>query len=80
MDGTFRRVAFIDTRTILYLSREDPSDKSFGVHLFTLDALRLGIVSWVPAPDGRFLLNLPVGDTTPPPITVIVNWLAALKK
>ena len=48
--------------------------------LFTLDALRLGIVSWVPAPDGRFLLNLPVGDTTTPPITVIVNWLATLKK
>jgi hypothetical protein len=48
--------------------------------LFTLDALRLGIVSWVPAPDGRFLVNLPVGDTTTPPITVIVNWRATLKE
>ena len=48
--------------------------------LFTLDALRLGIVSWIPAPDGRFLVNLPVGDTTTPPITVIVNWRATLKQ
>jgi len=37
-------------------------------------------VSWVPAPDGRFLVNLPVGDTTTPPITVIVNWRATLKE
>jgi hypothetical protein len=48
--------------------------------LFTLDALRLGIVNWAPAPDGRFLVNLPIGDTTTPPVTVIVNWLATLKR
>jgi serine/threonine protein kinase len=49
--------------------------------LFTLDALRLaGIVNWAPAPDGRFLVDLPVGDTTTPPITIVVKWQAALKK
>src|SRR5262249_19695832 len=48
--------------------------------LFTLDSLRLGIVKWEPAADGRFLVNIPIGDTLTPPITVIVNWLAALKK
>jgi hypothetical protein len=35
------------------------------------------------APDGRFLLVRPAtgaADTTSIPITVVVNWLAALKK
>jgi serine/threonine protein kinase len=32
------------------------------------------------ARDGRFLLNVPVGDTVPPPITVMLNWAASLKK
>jgi Tol biopolymer transport system component len=32
------------------------------------------------APDGRFLLNLPMGDATPETITVVVNWQTALKK
>ena len=31
------------------------------------------------ARDGRFLLNVPVGDTSPPPITVVLNWAARLK-
>ena len=33
------------------------------------------------APDGRFLMNVIVEETAPtPPITVVVNWAAQLKK
>ena len=33
------------------------------------------------APDGRFLMNVPVDEAaTAPPITVVVNWAAGLKK
>ena len=33
------------------------------------------------APDGqRFLLNVPLEDTAAPAITVVVNWLAGLRK
>jgi Tol biopolymer transport system component len=32
------------------------------------------------APDGRFLMNVPVEGATAPPITVMLNWDAALKK
>ena len=32
------------------------------------------------ASDGRFLLNVRVGDTTASPITVMQNWDAAVKK
>jgi hypothetical protein len=32
------------------------------------------------APDGRLLLNMPVDDSTPSPINVVVNWRALLKK
>ena len=32
------------------------------------------------APDGRFLLNIDVTDSVTSPITVALNWTAALKK
>lgn len=32
------------------------------------------------ASDGRFLMNMTVEATTAPPITVVLNWDAALKK
>jgi serine/threonine protein kinase len=32
------------------------------------------------APDGRFLMNVTVEDTTASPITIVQNWNAALKK
>ena len=32
------------------------------------------------AADGRFLMNVAVEGATPPPITVVFNWDAALKK
>jgi serine/threonine protein kinase len=32
------------------------------------------------ARDGRFLLNVPVGDTPSPPITVVLNWQEELKQ
>jgi hypothetical protein len=32
------------------------------------------------APDGRFLMNMAVESATSPPITVVLNWDAALKK
>jgi eukaryotic-like serine/threonine-protein kinase len=79
-----RELLYKDTGGAMWSARVTPdgSDLRIGApeRLFTLDALRLGIVNWVPAPDGRFLVNLPVGDTTTPPVTVIVNWLATLKR
>ena len=32
------------------------------------------------APDGRFLMNMTLVEATAPPITVVLNWDAALKK
>lgn len=32
------------------------------------------------ASDGRFLMNVAVEGATAPPITVVLNWDAALKK
>ena len=33
------------------------------------------------APDGRFLMNVGVDEAAPaPPITIVVNWAAGLKK
>jgi hypothetical protein len=32
------------------------------------------------ARDGRFVVNRSVNDATPPPITLVVNWPAALRK
>jgi hypothetical protein len=31
-------------------------------------------------PDGRFLMIVNANDSTPPPITVVLNWTAGLKK
>jgi hypothetical protein len=36
---------------------------------------------YVPTRDGRrFLVNTQVGEPTPNPITIVLNWTAALKK
>ena len=79
-----RELFYKDTSGAMWSARVSPDGSELRIgapeRLFTLDALRLGIVNWAPAPDGRFLLNLPVGDTTTPPVTVIVNWLATLKR
>jgi Tol biopolymer transport system component len=32
------------------------------------------------APDGRFLMNITLEGSAPPPITVVLNWDAALKE
>jgi hypothetical protein len=32
------------------------------------------------APDGRFLLNVTADDPAPAPITVVLNWTAALPR
>ena len=32
------------------------------------------------APDGRFLMNVAVEEVTGSPITIVLNWDAALKK
>ena len=32
------------------------------------------------ATDGRFLMNVAVEEATAPPITIVQNWLAGLKK
>ena len=42
-----------------------------------------GIIDFAPSPDGqRFLVNVPAGGegATAPPITVVLNWTAGLKK
>jgi len=39
-----------------------------------------GMSQYVVAPDGTFLMNVAVGDPSASPITVVVNWQAALKK
>ena len=35
---------------------------------------------WDVAPDGRFLINVPVGEEAGSPITLVQNWTAGLKK
>jgi Tol biopolymer transport system component len=47
--------------------------------LFSSRALQ-GNREYEVADDGRFLLNVPVSDQSDPPVTVIVNWAATLKK
>src|SRR5262245_44894288 len=79
-----RELFYRDTNGAMWSARVTADGSELRVtapeRLFTLDALRLGIVNWTPAPDGRFLVDLPIGDTTTPPITVVVNWLATVKK
>ena len=46
-------------------------------------AVNLGVEQYSPAANGqKFLLMEPVGDATarPTPITVVLNWAAALKQ
>jgi len=43
----------------------------------------VGVIGYAPSPDGqRFLVNVPAGGegATAPPITVVLNWTAGLKK
>ena len=35
---------------------------------------------WAVMPDGRFLMNVNANDTPAPPITVVLNWQALLRK
>ena len=48
--------------------------------LFQTLARYTGNVAYDVAPDGRFLVNTVVGAGAAPPITVVTNWDAALKK
>ena len=48
--------------------------------LFQTLARYTGNVAYDVAPDGRFLVNTLVGAGAAPPITVVMNWEAALKK
>ena len=48
--------------------------------LFQTLARYTGNVAYDVAPDGRFLVNTLVGASAAPPITVVTNWDAALKK
>src|SRR5262245_58729973 len=53
----------------------------FEAHLLGPPAPRLGYgAQFDVAPDGRLLLNMPVEDSSPSPINVVVNWRALLKK
>ena len=49
-----------------------------GAHPLSLNRLR--ILYAVKADGQRFLVNLPVGQDTSSPITVVLNWTAGLKK
>jgi Tol biopolymer transport system component len=35
---------------------------------------------YLPSRDGRFLMNIQVGEPTPTPITIVLNWVQGLKK
>jgi Tol biopolymer transport system component len=48
--------------------------------LFQTLARYTGDIAYDVAPDGRFLVNTLVGAGAAPPITVVMNWEAALKK
>ena len=48
--------------------------------LFQIDPVNVGAFAYQPASDGqRFLVTTPVGGTTPP-INVVLNWQAGLKR
>jgi hypothetical protein len=59
---------------------------SFGAPMVLFQARVAGGVSpqrthYVPSRDGRrFLINTPTGDAAIVPITIVLNWTAALKK
>jgi hypothetical protein len=35
---------------------------------------------YLPSRDGRFLMNIQVGEPAPTPITIVLNWIQGLKK
>jgi dipeptidyl aminopeptidase/acylaminoacyl peptidase/predicted Ser/Thr protein kinase len=37
-------------------------------------------VHYLPSRDGRFLMNIQIGEPTSPPITIVLNWIQGLKK
>jgi hypothetical protein len=44
-------------------------------------AILYGFPSWDITADGnRFIIPVPVADSTPPPFTIILNWQSLLKK
>ena len=82
-----------DGREIYYLSGDRKlmavaveAGPSFGVPkaLFqtrVTDTVNPRRMHYVPSRDGkRFLVNIPVGDPSPVPITIVLNWTAGLKK
>ena len=50
-----------------------------GVPVPLFDAPNTGYLPYDVAPDGRFLINTPVQDSTPPRLVVLMNWSAMLK-
>jgi hypothetical protein len=82
-----------DGREIYYLSEDRKlmavlvgDGPSFGVPVALFQTRVPAGVSanrthYVPSRDGKgFLVNTQSGDPSPPPITVVLNWTAALKK
>jgi Tol biopolymer transport system component len=49
-----------------------PTQVSEGVHPYHMH--------YLPSRDGRFLINAQVGELTPTPITIVLNWIQGLKK
>jgi Tol biopolymer transport system component len=84
-----------DGREIYYLSEQTPTlqlmaasvsvqgttlDVGTVTPLFPVRPPGMGGSIYQPSPDGRFLFNMASApDTTPTPITVVVNWTAGLK-
>ena len=65
-EGDFRA----STPTALFLTGLDPAGLGISGHN-----------QYIAAADGtRFLLNQPRLDASPPPVTVVLNWPAGLKK
>jgi hypothetical protein len=84
---SLKRQIGISIRRALRESREfSPSRRVFaiggasgdGAHPLSLNRHR--ILYAVKADGQRFLVNLPVGQDTSSPITVVLNWTAGLKK
>lgn len=58
----------------------DPSVELFPTKLASTQGVTNSRAEYAVAPDGRFLMSVTVEDATASPITIVLNWEAALKK
>jgi eukaryotic-like serine/threonine-protein kinase len=58
----------------------DAPERLFAVHLAAGANVYRGQAQYIVAADGRFLLNVSTDDASAPPILIVLDWDAALKK